>query len=113
MVTLLVTPACLTLHRIIVGEAIRFPNLAETFWRYGFGRTRANLSEWLVRRMDAGELRSADPDFAAEQFLLLCQARIVIHRRFMLPVDDSPEAIRTFATITANDFMRLYGARGL
>ncbi len=109
VVTLLVTPTCLTLHRIIVCEGIRFPNLVETFWRCGYGRTQSNLSAWLAGRMEAGELCAADPDFAAEKFLSLCQTRIVLRRRFSLPVDDSSKAIRIFASATADDFMRLYG----
>jgi len=111
LIALLVTPTCLTLHAIIVGEGPRFPNLAETFWRYGFGRTRSTLAGWLGRRMVAGELRAADPDFAAERFLSLCQTRIVLYRRFALPVDDGPDAIRTFASIAAEDFIRLYGTQ--
>lgn len=97
------------LYRIIVGEAGKFPNLADAFWRYGFGRTLYNLSDWLRRRSDAGELQIDDPDFAAEQLMILCQARIVHRRRLMLPVDDSPEAISRLANITADSFMKIYG----
>ncbi|UMM09278.1 TetR/AcrR family transcriptional regulator [Gluconobacter frateurii] len=108
-IKMMLNPTSMDLYRIIVGEAGKFPNLADAFWQHGFGRTLHNLSDWLRRRSDAGELVIEDPDFAAEQLMILCQARIVHRRRLMLPVDDSPEAISRLAGVTANSFMKIYG----
>ncbi|MQR98057.1 TetR/AcrR family transcriptional regulator [Gluconobacter aidae] len=110
-VHLLVSPMALGLYRIIVGEVNKFPHLADTFWRYGFGRTLSNLTEYLTRSVTRGELDIADPGLAAEQFLLMCQVRIIQRRRFGLPVDDSDAAIATFAAFTADSFMKIYEPR--
>lgn len=108
-IKMMLNPTSMDLYRIIVGEAGKFPNLADAFWRYGFGRTLHNLADWLRRRSDAGELHIEDPEFAAEQLMILCQARIVHRRRLMLQVDDSPEAISLLASRTADSFMKMYG----
>lgn len=110
-ITALLDPTCMGLYRIIIGEVEKFPNLADTFWRHGFGRKLAQISDWLARRTLSGELAVPDPDFAAEQLMVLSQARIIHRRRFILPVDDSPEAIRRLAAVTADCFLRIYGSR--
>ncbi|GBR48917.1 TetR/AcrR family transcriptional regulator [Gluconobacter roseus] len=110
-VHLLVSPMALGLYRIIVGEVDKFPNLADTFWRYGFDRTLGNLTEYLTRSVARGELEIADPRLSAEQFMLMCQARIIQRRRFGLPVDDSDAAIAEFAAFTADSFLKIYEPR--
>ena len=110
-IKMMLNPTSMDLYRIIIGEAGKFPNLADAFWRYGFGRTMYNLSDWLRRRSDVGELHVEDPEFAAEQLMIMCQTRIVHRRRLMLPVDDSPEAISQLATLTADSFMKIYSPR--
>ena len=110
-VHLLISPMALGLHRIIVSEVEKFPHLADTFWRYGFGRTLSNLTEYLARSVALGELEIADPSLSAEQFMLMCQARIIQHRRFGLPVDDSDAAIAEFAAFTADSFLKIYKPR--
>lgn len=110
-VHLLVSPMALGLYRIIVSEVDKFPNLADTFWRYGFDRTLGNLTEYLTRSVARGELDIAEPRLSAEQFMLMCQARIVQRRRFGLPVDDSDAAIAEFAAFTADSFLKIYEPR--
>ncbi|WP_215745304.1 MULTISPECIES: TetR/AcrR family transcriptional regulator [Gluconobacter] len=111
VVHLLVSPVALGLYRIIVGEVDKFPNLADTFWRYGFDRTLSNLTEYLTRSVARGELDIADPRLSAEQFMLMCQVSIVQRRRFGLPVDDSDAAIAKFAAFTADSFLKMYEPR--
>ncbi|MFT8762411.1 MAG: TetR/AcrR family transcriptional regulator [Gluconobacter potus] len=110
-VHMLISPMALGLYRIIVGEVEKFPNLADTFWRYGFDRKLSNLTEYLTRIVARGELDIADPRLSAEQFMLMCQARIVQRRRFGLPVDDSDAAIAEFAAFTADSFLKIYKPR--
>lgn len=108
---LLISPMALGLYRIIIGEVEKFPNLADTFWRYGFDRTLGNLTEFLTRSVARGELDIADPALSAEQFLLMCQTRIVQRRRFRLPVDDSDAAIAELAGFIADSFLKIYEPR--
>ncbi|QDH13174.1 TetR/AcrR family transcriptional regulator [Formicincola oecophyllae] len=110
LITMLSDAIALGLYRIIVGEAEHFPHLADTFWRYAYARTLGGLARWFEARMALSPelLAIEDPYLAAEQFCMMCQTRIIQRKRFMLPVDDSPQAIQAIAQLTARSFMRIH-----
>ncbi|QDH17069.1 TetR/AcrR family transcriptional regulator [Swingsia samuiensis] len=108
IIHLMISPISQALYRILISEVTQFPNLADTFWRYGYTRTLNTLSEWLSKKHHNGDLFVPDPSFAAEQLLMLCQARIVHRKRFMLPVDDSQKAINQLISLTTDAFMKIY-----
>jgi TetR/AcrR family transcriptional regulator, mexJK operon transcriptional repressor len=58
-----------SLFRLILGEAVRRPMVAEMLNTVGPGRGFAFLSRYLARQMDAGTLRHADPGAAARCFV--------------------------------------------
>jgi AcrR family transcriptional regulator len=58
-----------SLFRLILGEAVRRPIVAEMLNTVGPGRGFAFLSRYLARQMDAGALRRADPGAAARCFV--------------------------------------------
>jgi len=60
---------CIALHRLLVAEAPRFPELARTVYEAGVGETVRHLAALLGRAMDEGQLRRDDPHFAAELLL--------------------------------------------
>lgn len=64
------TPMALSLHRLIVAEAKRFPDLAAIVAREG-GRAElvGQIAALLEREARAGSLAITRPEFAAEQFL--------------------------------------------
>jgi AcrR family transcriptional regulator len=66
------TPQLLALHRLIVAESQRFPDLAKAVARAG-GRAEAIavISELLLHHAGAAALTKASANFAAEQFLQL------------------------------------------
>ena len=55
--------------KLLIGEAIRQPVLAQTFIEIGPRRGLEFLSGYLKAKMDAGELRAVDPDLAARSFM--------------------------------------------
>lgn len=55
--------------RLIFGEAVRYPAVAEVVNRIGPGRGFALLRRYLERQMDAGRLRRMDPGVAARCFI--------------------------------------------
>ena len=67
----------LALYRTVFAEAIRFPELARTFFENGPGKTIGRLSAVLERAMKEGQLRREDPKYAAETLLSMldCQDR--------------------------------------
>ena len=74
MMTTLTRPQIIALHRMITGEAGRFPELGGVLFERGPARGHARVSSWLAHLMERGVLRPADPLMAAKQFVALCQA---------------------------------------
>lgn len=109
-ISILLQPGPLRLYRIIVSEAPHFPDLADTFWRHGFGRTLSTMTQWIEFWIERGAIRTDDPVFAAEQFMALCQTRLVQRKRFELPIDSSEEQIRFVAGRIGKAFVAIYGS---
>ena len=65
---LLLTPSYLALHRMLVAEAPRFPDLAREIYVGGPARAVSELALYLAEESRKGTLAVADPALAAEQF---------------------------------------------
>ncbi len=64
-------PDALALHRLVIAESGRFPELAEMVRQSGAAAGMARISGLLAAEMLAGRLTQLDPVIAAEQFLYL------------------------------------------
>ena len=73
-------PESAALHRLIVGEAERFPAIGQAFATRGPDRVRARLCRYMAEEMAAGRLREGEPMLAARQFVALCQAGCYLDR---------------------------------
>jgi AcrR family transcriptional regulator len=96
-------PQSVALHRLIVGESERFPQIGEAFALRGPDRLRARLCRYMEEEMAAGRLRQADPLTAARQFIGLCQSGCYLDRlwrparaRTTDPETDVAAAVDTF-----------------
>ena len=76
----LLSETALGFHRLLSAEAARFPELGRMFYAAGPARTVERLSTYLRERMEAGELRPADPETAAA-FLTGLLKSSLHHRR--------------------------------
>lgn len=74
LMTTLLRPQIISLHRMVTGEAGRFPELGAVLFERGPARGHARVSAWLAQLMEKGTLRKADALTAAKQFVALCQA---------------------------------------
>jgi AcrR family transcriptional regulator len=74
LMTKLTSTPLLSLYRLVVGEADRFPHLAETFYDRGPRRGKARAAEWVAEKMARGELRMGNPMRAVQHFSGLCQS---------------------------------------
>jgi len=63
------SPEALALHRVLLAEAQRFPQLAEVMNEAGARKGVERVAALLARETEAGRLAIADSRFAAEQFL--------------------------------------------
>lgn len=88
----ILSPASLSLYRLVIAEADRFPPLAEAFYDRGPRRGKARLAAWIATKMDRGELWRGDPLAAAQQFVGLCMAGCFQAALFHLETPSSQEA---------------------
>jgi len=84
----LMEPSGLQLYRVLIGEAARFPELAEAVYRSGplvaSDRLAAHLRRWAAEK----RLKVADPEMAARQFLELIKGDL--HVRALLRLQPPP-----------------------
>jgi len=71
-------------YRIAVAESERFPELGQDFYASGPTLARQALTDYLRKRITAGELVIDDVDLAADQFIELCKASL--HTKLMMGV---------------------------
>ncbi len=63
------SPPALALHRVLVAEAQRFPQLIQLVNEAGASKGVERIAALIEREMRAGNLKIDDSRFAAEQFL--------------------------------------------
>ncbi len=78
----------LQVHRIIVGESQRFPEIGREFYESGPARVHAILRSFLQKEVDRGNLNIEDIDLAADQFPELCKAGL--HLKMVLGLREPP-----------------------
>lgn len=85
---LITEPLVGRLLRIAVHEADRFPEIGRVFNESGPRAAKRMLAEYLDSAMKAGKLAVDDTFMAAEQFMMLCQARVM--QDFLFGISTSP-----------------------
>ena len=88
-------PEILELHRIVMGEAGRFPELGTLYFERGPKRGKTKLAAYLATAMTDGRVRQGDPAIAARQFAALCQAGLHQDRLWGLTHGDDPDRLAT------------------
>jgi AcrR family transcriptional regulator len=73
-------PQSMSLHRLIVAETERFPQIGEAFAVRGPDRVRQRLCRYMEQEMAAGRLRTGDPLVATRQFIGLLQSGCYLDR---------------------------------
>jgi AcrR family transcriptional regulator len=89
----LMDPSGLALYRVLIGEAARFPELAEAVYRSGptvaADKLAAHLRRWTVEK----RIKVANPDMAARQFLEMIKGDF--HFRALLRLEPPPTEAET------------------
>ncbi len=68
------SPTAIALHRLVVAEAGRFPEMGQIFYDRAPRLTHSLLAEFLKGAMEQGELRTEEPMQAARLLVSLCLA---------------------------------------
>ena len=84
----LMEPSGLQLYRVLIGEAARFPELANAAYRAGPAVAAEELAKHLRRWIAQKRIRLANPDLAARQFLEMTKGDL--HLRALLRLEPHP-----------------------
>jgi TetR/AcrR family transcriptional repressor of mexJK operon len=88
MLTIIFSPEAIALHRIVVAESKRFPQLGVLFFEGGPQGSIRVLADYLRRHARDPNLRIDDPWRAAEEFLELLRG--YTHLRLLLGIERQP-----------------------
>jgi AcrR family transcriptional regulator len=109
---LLLSPDAIALHRLILGEVSRFPELGRVFWQAGPERNLTQIEIFLRAAAAAGSLEIADARHAAEQFVGLVRGEIQLRHLLRLETAASEDVIREIVSSAVTTFLRAFEYRG-
>ena len=106
--SLVMAPSSLALHRMLIAEAPRFPDLAREVYAAGPAQAARRLAAYLAEQDRRGRLVVADPELAAEQFLGALTGHV--HLRAVLGIDEAPsrEQCERIAAHAVESFLRAH-----
>ena len=108
MLQMMLSEVGLEIHRVIIAEAAKFPELAHGFFEAGPARATGFMSRWLAEENHRGRMSVPDPGFAAEQFFNLCQTHLVLRRRLGLLPDPRERDVDHVVEAAIEMFLRTY-----
>jgi TetR/AcrR family transcriptional repressor of mexJK operon len=99
----------LALHRVVMGESTRFPELGRAFYDNGPAAVFRTFGDWLAAQTQAGRLAVGDPTTAAEQFVGMLRTSLFLRASLGLA---RPAAYEIDATVEAavETFLKAYAA---
>ncbi|WP_242129380.1 TetR/AcrR family transcriptional regulator [Sphingobium sp. Sx8-8] len=102
------SPPAIALHRLVVAEAGRFPEMGAIFFEHAPRHTRLMIAAFLEQAMDRGLLRRADPELAARTFMTLMMSGC--HQLMLMGQVDrpTPDQIEKDVTFALDCFLHAY-----
>ena len=104
----IMAPETMAIHRLVVGEGERFPELARLFYEAGPRVGLPRTAEILRRLMDQGVLRQSDPVMAAHHLKDLALSGLFYLRLWGIIPDPSAAERRRQAETAVDTFLRAY-----
>lgn len=108
MLSTMLSPPIINLHRVVTGEVGRFPELGRLFYERGPKRGKALLGDYMARVMAQGRLRDGDPALASRQFAAMCQSHSFQLALFGIEAP-SPDMVARDITAAVDSFLRAWG----
>lgn len=97
--------------RLIVAEAQRSPEIGRAFYESGPKRGSQLLADFLEQAQAKGQLRLPDPLLAANQFLGLCQNRMIKARLCNYMPEPTPDEIDIEVRAAVDTFLAAFAPR--
>lgn len=110
--TLMLRPSSLALHRMLVADAERFPDLARELYASGPLHAVRTLALWLEAETRQGTLRVADPFRAAEQFFGMLVGHMQLRALLCVEADPPPLERELAVENAVSTFLRAHDPRG-
>lgn len=95
------------LHRLVVAESARFPELGQAFYANGPVAGRERFAAWMARQP---ALSHTDPALAAEQFFTLLRADLYLRATLGLEPAPAEAAIDAAVAAAVRTFLKAHGA---
>jgi TetR/AcrR family transcriptional repressor of mexJK operon len=99
----------LAIHRVVISESLRFPELGRAFYDNGPGMFRQVFGDWLTSQAVAGHLMVPDPTRAADHFIGLLRGGIYLRATLGLGLPNQAEIDAT-VNAAVDTFLRAYSA---
>jgi TetR/AcrR family transcriptional regulator, mexJK operon transcriptional repressor len=107
LINFLLSDKIQAVHRLVIAESQRFPELGRTFYAEGPRRGISRLAEVFQRWMDEGRIRKVEAAQAAEQFIDLCKSGLYQRRLWNVAVPTATDIEANVERATAV-FMAYY-----
>jgi AcrR family transcriptional regulator len=107
---LMLSDEMLDMHRLVIAEAARFPELGKALYEAGPKRGHARVSAFLRAEMPRNGLRADDVDRAAAQLMDLCLTDLYRQRLWNVRGPPTPEEIHTNVDDALKSFMAAHRA---
>jgi len=104
----LLSPDALAIHRLVVAESERFPELGRAFYESGPRLMMERIGHYLSELMGRGVLRRADPLVAAQHFKDLALSGVYNQRLWGVISDLTPEDLDKQMDCAVDTFLRAY-----
>ncbi len=112
LLALLMSPWALAIHRVVVAEAPRFPELGAAFYRAGPAAMKARLEAYLAQAIARGELAVPDPALATIQLIGMIRGDLQLRCLLDPTARPSPEEIERQARAAVDVFLAAYARPG-
>jgi TetR/AcrR family transcriptional repressor of mexJK operon len=106
--TLVLSEPIVAVHRVVVAESGRFPELGQTFYETGPHKGELRLADYLAGLMDRGLLRRCAPMGAARRFKDLCLSDVYSRRLWGVIGPLSPEQVTVTVSEGIDIFLAAY-----
>ena len=104
------TKAGAGLHRLILGQALRHPEIGRMFYAAGPQRTHAQVAAFRKAAVEKDLLVVPDVPIAATQFLSLVRGELTLNSTFSLPFPPK-EAVDALVDSSIRMFLAAYGRK--
>lgn len=98
----------IAVHRLVVAECGRFPEIGRMFYEAGPHRGEARFTDYFGQAMAAGRMRPNDPKIVGQRLKDLVMSDLYLRRLWNVVDDISPEALRAHVAQSVDIFLRAF-----